>query len=252
MTRGRLSVDVDILVPFADIARVEQRMVERGWRMQEMNAYDQHYYRDWMHQIPPLVHPDRGVEVDIHHTIFPPISGIRVGAEALVEAAVPVADGLWVLSPADMVLHVATHLFLEDPSARPRDLLDLHDLLTLFGRQEGFWDRLLERARQHGLGRPLYYGLRYAQRFLGTAVPESVPARMAPFAPDPLLRGVMDRLVAAAIVAGAPGHRVPGGKAAALALFVRSHWLRMPLGTLLRHAAVKLAWRYGERKKRRA
>jgi hypothetical protein len=251
MAAGRVSVDVDVLVPFADIGRVERRMVERGWRAEEMNVYDQHYYRDWMHQIPPLTHPERMVELDIHHTLFPPISGIRIGSEALIEAAVPVGNGLWVLSPADMVLHAAVHLFQEDPSARPRDLLDLHDLLSLFGTREGFWDQLVARARQHGLGRPLWYGLRYATAFLGTAVPAGVTERMAPFAPNPLAREIMDRLVGGAIVAGAPGHAVPGGDAAALALFVRSHWIKMPPVTLLRHTVVKLIWRFKERRKER-
>ncbi len=87
----------------------------------------------------------------------------------------PVEGGLFVLSPADMVLHAATHLFLENPAGQLRDLLDLHDLLTLFAQRPGFWDGLLERAHHHELGRPLYYGLRYAAALLGTDVPACRP-----------------------------------------------------------------------------
>ena len=245
--RGRFSVDIDILVPAADVGRVEWTLVNGGWQPAEMNAYDQHYYRDWMHQIPPLTHSERGVELDVHHTIFPPVSGIRIASETLLADATPVGDGLWVLSPADMVLHAATHLFQENPAGRLRDLLDLHDLLTLFGQQAGFWDSLTERARRHGLGRPLYYSLRYAADLTGTAIPAAVLARTeAAFAPDAVQLSVMDWLVRRAIVARSPGQG-GGGALARFLLFTRSHWIKMPLGVLLRHAAVKLFYRMHER-----
>ena len=245
--RGRFSVDIDILVSVADIGRVEWTMINGGWLPAKMNAYDQHYYRDWMHQIPPLTHGVRGVELDVHHTIFPPVSGIRIGSETLLADATPVGDGLWVLSPSDMVLHAATHLFQEDPAGRLRDLLDLHDLLTLFGQQPGFWEGLTERAGRLGLGRPLYYGLRYAADLTGTAIPAAVLARtQAAFAPDAVRLRVMDWLVRNAIVAGTSGQGGSGAVARFL-LFVRSHWIKMPLGVLLRHAVVKSCHRMRER-----
>ena len=245
--RGRFSVDVDILVPAADIGRVEWTLINGGWLPAKMNAYDQHYYRDWMHQIPPLTHGERGTELDVHHTIFPPVSGIRIDSETLLADATPVGDGLWVLSPSDMVLHAATHLFQEDPAGRLRDLLDLHDLLTLFGQQPGFWEGLTERAGRLGLGRPLYYGLRYAADLTGTAIPAAVLARtQAAFAPDAVRLRVMDWLVRNAIVAGTSGQGGSGAVARFL-LFVRSHWIKMPLGVLLRHAVVKSCLRMRER-----
>jgi hypothetical protein len=244
--RGRFSVDLDILVPAADIGRVEWTLINGGWEPAKMNAYDQHYYRDWMHQIPPLTHGVRGVELDVHHTIFPPVSGIRIDSETLLADATPVGDGLWVLSPADMVLHTATHLFQEDPAGRLRDLLDLHDLLTLFGQQAGFWESLTERAGRLGLGRPLYYGLRYAAHLTGTVIPAAVLARTeAAFAPNAVQLCVMDWLVRTAIVAGSSGQG-GSGTVARFLLFVRSHWIKMPLGVLLRHAAVKLFHRVHE------
>jgi len=247
LTHGRLSVDLDILIAAADIGRAERMLIDKGWRPEQMTDYDQHYYRDWMHEIPPLVHGERGIELDVHHTIFPPVSGIRVDSAALLADAVPAGDGLWVLSPADMVLHAAVHLFQEDPAGHLRDLLDLHDLLTLFGRQPGFWEGLIGRARHHGLGRPLYYGLRYAAELLGTAVPAAVLEQTgAVFAPNAVQLRVMDWLVRTAIVAGSPDQ--PGGSVLArFLLFARSHWIKMPLGVLLRHTATKLRRRWHER-----
>jgi len=247
LAHGRFSVDLDIMVPAADIGRVEQMLTGHGWQPAEINDYDQHYYRDWMHEIPPLVHGERGVELDVHHTIFPPVSGIRVDSDALLADAVPAGDGLWILSPADMVLHAAVHLFQEDPAGHLRDLLDLHDLLSLFGQQAGFWEDLIERACHHGLGRPLYYSQRYAADLLGTAVPPAVLERTgAAFAPNGVQLRIMDWLVRSAIVAGSAG-RAGGGTLARFLLFARSHWIKMPLGVLLRHTVVKL--RYRMRKK---
>ncbi|MDR3530875.1 MAG: nucleotidyltransferase family protein [Rhodopila sp.] len=246
--RGRFSVDLDILVPAADIGRVEWTLINGGWEPAKMNAYDQHYYRDWMHQIPPLTHGKRGTELDVHHTIFPPVSGIRIASETLLADAVSVGDGLWVLSPADMVLHAATHLFQENPAGRLRDLLDLHDLLALFGPRAAFWESLTGRARRLGLGRPLYYSLRYAADLTGTAIPAAVLAETeAAFAPNALQLRLMDWLVRSAIVARS-SDRESGGGLARFLLFARSHWIKMPLGVLLRHTAVKLVHRMRERK----
>ena len=247
--RGRFSVDLDILVPRADLGQVEQKLLGKGWRLGEMERYDEHYYREWMHEIPPLRHGERDTELDVHHTIFPPVSGIRIDAEALLADAVPLDGGVWMLGPADMVLHAATHLFQEDPSGHLRDLLDLHDLLTLFGPRPGFWDSLIERARLHGLGRPLYYALRNAAGLLGTAVPPAVLDRAeAAFAPGAMQRRLMDWLVRTAIVDTPPGRTDRAAGVARFLLFVRSHWIKMPPVILLGHLAVKLVRRAREKR----
>jgi hypothetical protein len=245
--RGRIAVDLDILVPAADLDRVEHALLGRGWRSDVTNTYDQHYYRDWMHELPPLTHSERETELDVHHSIFPRVSGIGIDDASLLAEAISLPDGLWMLSPADMVLHAATHLFMENPAGHLRDLLDLHDLLTLFGEQPGFWDTLLERARRHGLGRPLYYGLRYAAALVGTAVPASVLDRSAAaFAPSGLHRQGMDWLVRAAIIQDVPDRSAALAALARAILFVRSHWIKMPPIVLFGHFVAKLVRRARE------
>ncbi len=39
------------------------------------DPYDDLYYRRWMHELPPLVHSERGQLVDVHHTILPLTAG---------------------------------------------------------------------------------------------------------------------------------------------------------------------------------
>ena len=59
--RGRVFSDVDILVPVARLAEVENALMLHGWSTTHHNAYDQRYYRQWMHELPPLAqHPEDG------------------------------------------------------------------------------------------------------------------------------------------------------------------------------------------------
>ena len=98
------------------------------------------------------------------------------------------------------------------------------------------------------LGRALYYSLRYAADLVGTRGPGRTCRREAAFAPNAgaQLR-VMDGWSAQRD--RGPGRQAQGsgGGARAVLLFVRSHWIKMPLGVLLRHAAVKLVHRMRER-----
>ena len=143
-----------------------------------------------------------------------------------------------------MVLHSLVHLFLEgDPQdgLRLRDLVDAHDLLRHFGAEPEFWGSLVPRARELGLTRPLYYGLRYARRILGTEVPHAVRAAAKKAAPPPPVRALMDRLVPLALFPEHPDFPRRRAARARLLVYVRSHWLRMPPLLLARHLGYK-AW----------
>jgi hypothetical protein len=240
---GRLFADIDLLVPEANLSEVEDSLVRHGWLKMPVSPYDDRYYRVWMHEIPPLRHRERGTEIDIHHRILPRTSRLRSEPAALFADARPLQNRrLKILAPADMVLHALVHLFLEgDPEEglRFRDLLDVHDLLQHYGSEPGFWEGLAPRARQLGWQRPLFYGLRFAQRLFGTEVPQAVLEAAAKDAPPWPIRILMDKLVPLALL---PGHPDFATRQAALArqiLYLRAHWLRMPLWLLIRHLTYK-------------
>lgn len=238
--RGRFVGDLDLMVPRERIDDVERRLVARGWAASELDDYDQRYYREWTHEIPPLQHPERDTPVDIHHTIIQLTSRVRPDAAALLASAVPLSDPrLQVLAPADMVLHSCVHLFNDEVGMPLRDLFDLHDLLCHFGAQAGFWDELLARARLHGLGRPFYYLIRYARQVLGTPIPDEVVCSAAAWAPSPPLRPVMDWLFRQRFLPEPPFAPRAGAGFACWLLYLRAHWLRMPPRMLVRHLAVK-------------
>jgi len=143
--RGRLFGDVDIMVPKTAMAEVEEELKLEGWRFDEMDAYDDHYYRAWTHQIPPMTHFMRETTVDVHHTIVPETARVDVNARKLRDAAVILEDydDLFLLSPPDMILHSAVHLFNEGQFERGlRDLTDLDLLIKHFAPADGFWSDL--------------------------------------------------------------------------------------------------------------
>ena len=164
--------DLDILVPRQASGTGRAGAADRRLADSDRPPHDDRYYREWMHEIPPLWHPDRLFAVDVHHAILPTTSRYKPDTQALFASAVPLRErSLRVLCPADMVLHAAAHLFTEEFISGLRQLAVAHDLLEHFGSQDRFWDELLERARRHGLERILFYLVRYSGRVFATQIP---------------------------------------------------------------------------------
>jgi hypothetical protein len=246
---GRVFSDVDILVPKAALREAESRLMLGGWVTTHHNEYDQRYYRQWMHELPPMQHVHRGTTLDVHHNILPETARLKPDAARLIAAAVPLPDrpGLMVLAPTDMILHSMTHLFMNEEMGHAlRDLSDMDLLLRHFAAEEGFWTRLLERACELDLARPLHYGLRHAAQLLGTPVPAELLQAAARRGPAWPLSALMDALWRRALASPHPGAARPGRAAALFMLYVRGHWLRMPPLLLARHLGIK-AMRLHER-----
>ena len=217
---GRSIGDLDILVPRARLDAVEAALIEAGWEWVKPDPYDDAYYRQWMHELPPLIHRERDRMIDVHHTILPLTARIAPDAEGLLAASVEVAPGLFVLSPNDMLVHAAAHLFADgDLAGGMRNLWDVHCLVEQFGIRG-----LDDRAAHHGLSRQVARALRLAAALYGHGG-----------APNPADRLYLRRLAA----------RDGWGRAirpiTRLGFYVRSHWLRMPPALLTRHLWTK--WR---------
>jgi hypothetical protein len=241
---GRTFSDIDILVPKARIDEAEAAMMMHGWASTHHDAYDQRYYREWMHELPPMQHGTRMTVVDVHHAILPETAASKPDSAKLIAAAITVSGrpGVQVLQPVDMVIHSACHLFHEEELDKGlRDLTDLDALLRHFSGQPDFWSRLAERAHELDLALPLFYALRYTSRLLQTPVPANVISAMAASGPSRLPAMAMDAAYGRALL---PLHASCSDwltGAARRALFVRAHWLRMPPALLLRHLAHKAA-----------
>lgn len=241
--RGRVFNDIDILVPRPSLDRVEKALAGAGWLPTHLNAYDQHYYRAWMHEIPPMEHNTRSTVLDVHHTIVPPTSGIRFDPAVLIELAVVPGEPAWsffrVLAPEDRVMHSACHLFFGEFHKGLRDLYDLHCLFSECSGQPDFWHRLHRRSESLGLLLPVADALREAHHLFGTRVAADVLERFSEATPVQVagaLRGWLFEQVLK------PPHPSADNKSTRLArwlAFIRSHWLRMPLPLLIYHLGHK-------------
>jgi hypothetical protein len=243
---GRTFTDVDVLVPRDRLAEVEAALMLAGWATTHHSEYDQGYYRTWMHELPPMQHIRRQTVLDVHHAILPGTARLKPESSKLLAAAQPVQGvaGVHVLAPADMVLHSMSHLFHNDDLSHGlRDLSDLDLLLRHFNATVGFWEQLIERAKELDLLRPLYYGLHQAQRVLCSPVPTVTLQRSRSFAPPWPLRSAMDWLWSRALRTPHPSTAGPLGAFGSFALYIRAHWLRMPPGLLARHLLIKAAAR---------
>lgn len=240
---GRVFADIDILVPQHRLAEAESAFMLTGWTSGVLDAYDRRYYRTWMHELPAMHHLRRGTALDVHHAILPPTARLKPDPALLIDASVEVAllPGCRSLSPIDMVLHGATHLFHEGEADNLlRDLSDLDLLLRHFGTQTDFWQRLFERARQLDLSGPLSLALRYAGKLLGTPMPENLRNEADTKPRRGVRQAALDALYSRVL---RPQH---GSAADAMTpwarklLYVRAHWLRMPPHLLAYHLGHKI------------
>ncbi|MBU0657773.1 MAG: nucleotidyltransferase family protein [Alphaproteobacteria bacterium] len=222
--QGRFIGDLDILVPVEAMAAVEQALIAAGWEWVKEDPYDDAYYRQWMHELPPMIHATRDRMIDVHHTILPLTARQTPDAVAMIADAVPVDDGLFVLSPEDRVVHAVAHMLADgDLQGGLRNLWDIHHLLA-----DTDLDILASRAARHGLTPHVRQAQRLAAAFYGPG------ARLT----------LWDGLIRARLLAR-DGWGRETRKALVFAFFLRSHWLRMPPLMLARHLWTK--WRKGHR-----
>ena len=130
--QGRLMTDIDICVNKKDIKRVEEVLLAVGWEAKNMDEHDEKYYREWSHELPPMVHRTEGVALDVHHTLLPPVSGRTIDIENLIDSSAPPNEGVFAIPPKPwLIFHSSVHLLLnEEVDNGLRDLNDIYILLT--------------------------------------------------------------------------------------------------------------------------
>lgn len=228
---GRQIGDLDILIDADDLPRAEAALLAAGWEWVKSDPYDDAYYRNHMHELPPLIHRERDRMIDVHHTILPLTHRARPDAAAMLADAVqslPGGNGSFLLlSPPDMVIHCAAHVMADgDLAGGLRNLWDFHLLADL---REDEWQRAVERASRQKLAEPLCRCARLATYLFGEQTVR-----------DNVSLTLTDRMFLRAITARDDWAR-PTRPILRLAFYIRSHWLRMPMPMLARHLWTK--WR---------
>lgn len=248
MATGRFVSDVDLLVPAAHLRTMEQGLRAAGWRSEALSPYDERYYRDWSHETPPLRFPGHSLELDLHHAITPVTGSLAFDPAPLFARCEPIeGTPFHALAAEDQVLHACVHAFHDgDLALRVREVVDIDGLVRELAVRTGFWDRLLSRAEELGLGRPLWYGLHFARQWLDCPIPGTTLAALT--APATPIRRIMDVLVPLAMLPGdLDGPPTPSVRLARTALLARYHRRRMPARLLLPHLVRKTMVRLGAR-----
>lgn len=238
---GRRPSDVDILVPKAEFEAVETNLIANGWDFSEdLTDYDQYYYRSLAHELPPMRHRFRAMELDVHHNLCSPISRIKIPAEKLFEEAIPVPNSnLYTLSKRDLLLHSGLHLFFNDElRGGIRDLYDMHLLTGEIIKDREDLEFLIERAEQLNVTRPLYYALKSLATIFNTPLPSGWEQQIQPLGPNGVTNWLMTKLIRQTLAP--PTVEQHNSWWVHNALLARSHWLRMPPGVLLKHSLHKL------------
>lgn len=224
---GRMFSDIDLLVRRQNLPGVEADLMSVGWKPSRVNDYDQAYYRNWMHEVPPMVHVRRHTVVDLHHAINPPVSRFYIEPAPLFERLVAVRPGIFVLCADDRVIHCALHLLQEgEPKKLIRDLYDLHLLL-----------------RQHHGSAASLAALRQRAHALKVApqVEAAIGAAHALFSNEPVVDTRTGWLQACLVRAArdASGAATLAGEGAGWAVLAYAHWMKMPVHILLPHLVRK-------------
>jgi len=239
--KGRIYADVDIMVSKKFILKAEKELLIHGWVSITIDSYDQRYYRKWMHEIPPLRNRTRQTVIDVHHRILPLTSRAKPDPVKMMSNSVADSkNNLATFAPVDIILHCAVHLFYEGEFDHGfRDLLDLKDLFSHYSHGTKFWNEIIERANELDSEIPLYYALRYCNILLQMNIPEHVWHHDKLFNPNRYQRRISDFLFLRALV---PIHQTCNCRLSNFArsvLYIRSHYLRMPLYLLLPHLVHK-------------
>lgn len=253
--QGRNIGDLDILVPRVRLDEVEAVLLAAGWEWVKPNAYDDAYYRRWMHELPPLIHRDRDRMIDVHHTILPLTARPKPDAQRLLALSTALRDrsllgpetdrddrlqtsgAVRVLSPQAMIVHAAAHLFADgDLSGGLRNLWDIDRLFREFSADDPrFTLTVLEEEWHHNLHPHVRRALRLSAQLFGTPLQDCDPLNTEKFA-----KHWSDLLFRARLLAR-DGWGRPTRPLLRLAFYIRSHWLRMPPLMLARHLWIK--WR---------
>ncbi len=240
---ARLASDVDVLVPRSDLSAIERQLQSAGWKAKEVNDYDQRYYREWSHELPPFAHPERGIEVDIHHAITPAMRGPGVDTDRLIDKSIEVEfDGhrrFRVLQPVDQLIHCALHTFKDsDLSLRLRESMDFDLLYRHYVElNPELPDELVARALELNQARPLWWAIHFVRRWLGSPIPESTLEKLP--APSASTVRVMNWLCDRAMLPGLRMERTGLDRVAAIALLARYQYQRLPLTKLIPHVMEK-------------
>ncbi len=237
---GRTYSDIDLLVDKKSIQNIEKELCLYGFFSEDLDEYDQKYYREWTHEIPPMRHGSRGTVLDVHHNLLPPITGRAPDVELFFQHTHKTSNGYTVFSPAAMLLHSSIHLFLNEEIKHGfRDLTDLYLIIEQY-QDENFWQEVVSLAIKSGFATEIFLALRYNKIILSLEIPETVSNQLKVYRPNNYQLRFLDFVFLNKLRATHPVNPSKNYLLADWLLLIRGHFLKMPFLLLLKHLSRKI------------
>lgn len=175
----RPMADIDLLIRPGDLPTVKRTLRAAGYRTPGESMEAEEAFRGYLHFVRDSTVIDLHWE-PAHYSRFEGI--VRVDHDGLWRRArrlaVGEAQGL-MLSPEDLLLHLALHVTLGSEFGRLIWFADLDAVLSKFGPALD-WERVLEEAARWRVKVLLGFTLRICQESLGTPIPPGVLPRLLP------------------------------------------------------------------------
>jgi hypothetical protein len=231
--KGRTFSDIDVMVDKSQMGQAEIALMVGGWIHKKEDEYDKEYYRKWTHEIQPMIHNHRLSIVDLHHNVLPPTNRDFFDSKRL-QIDLDEAKNIATLTPCDLYLHCALHLFTEGEFSKPlRDITDLAMILNDTADTLSV-DDIVKRGQeleiQDYINLALYLSLPFSKRPICQR--EKVTLN---FWQSRLWVPVYSRIFYNnQVVSSSLSHKL-----CSFLLFVRGHYIRMPLSILIPHLLKK-------------
>ncbi|GAB2698506.1 nucleotidyltransferase family protein [Aliiglaciecola aliphaticivorans] len=236
---GRVCSDIDVLVNKKDLNIAEAHLKQNRWQSEELSDYDEKYYRDWAHEVPPLIHVNRATVVDMHHNLYPPISGRATNISQFISSRQKTQSGCFVLDPATTVMHSIIHMFAnEDSSSWMRDLFDIMLLIEEFGDDQ-FWGSLVDLSNKTDFNFEFVSCLKALQLYSNKPLPDVANTCLENYKFNKVELWILHQGILPAIC---PEHDLlltPKIRWAKKLVYFRGHWIKMPFYVLIKHFAFK-------------
>ena len=235
---GRVCSDIDALVQHNDLETSERHLKMNMWLSQEVDDYDDKYYREYAHEIPPMMQSERGTVLDLHHNLFLPVSGRAPNISQFWALRTRNENGLSTLKPAAALVHSMIHLLMnEEVTYGLRDCLDMQSIIDTHN-SESFWLEVSTLVVDNDFTHEYQLLLLLLDSLFGReTVKQQILAQQ--ITADTKTRFWL-WCYRKAVMPDHPQLCNPYAGVARAAVYCRGHSQKMPLATLLKHSTVKL------------
>lgn len=235
---GRICSDIDALVKREELEIAERHLKMNLWLSKEVDDYDDKYYREYAHEIPPMMQAERGTVLDLHHNLFLPVSGRAPDIAQFWGTRIQTESGLSTLAPAAALVHSMIHLLMnEEVTFGLRDCLDMQSIIDTHN-SESFWQDVHQLVADNGF-HPEFQLLMslLCSLFNRDTVKQQINL-------EHFNNSLKNRFwlwcYCKAVLPDHPLLHNPFAGIARAAVYCRGHSQKMPLVTLLKHSTVKM------------